>query len=63
MPKHLNAPSKEEIKKAREAAGLTQVQAAELVGVIERAWQRYEAGDRAMSAAMYELFLIKTGQA
>lgn len=49
----------EEIKRVRLAAGLTQTQAAELVHVTLRSWQRYEAGEKRIHPAMWELFLIK----
>lgn len=52
---------KEEIKEARLKAGLTQKQAAELVGSPSyRTWQDWEAGKRNMPAAKWELFQIKT---
>ena len=54
-------PKKQEIKKARQAAGLTQRQAGELLSVGVRTWQRWEYGERRMSPAMWELFIIKTG--
>ena len=54
-------PKQQEIKKARKAAGLTQKQAGELLSVGVRTWQRWEYGERKMSTAMLELFLIKTG--
>ena len=50
------------IKKARLDAGLTQMQAAELVAKQLRTWQRYEAGERKIDQATWELFKIKTGQ-
>lgn len=54
-------PSPEDIKAAREAiAGLTQTAAADLVHSTCRAWQQWEAGDRRMHPAMWELFKIKT---
>ena len=43
-------------------AGLTQSQSATVIHKRLLAWQRYESGDRAMDAAYWELFLIKTGQ-
>ena len=49
----------ESIKRVRLAAGLTQTQAAELVHVTLRSWQRYEAGEKRIHPAMWELFLIK----
>lgn len=56
-------PTPEQIKQSRLNAGLTQKQAAEVIYKKVLAWQRYESGDRAMDAAYWELFLIKTGQA
>ena len=71
MPNHPNRsrrarapaanPTPEEIRAARERAGLTQAQAAALVHSTLRAWQRYEAGERRMHPALWELFLLKTG--
>lgn len=58
----MRSPNPEEVKLAREKAGLTQQQAAEVIHKKILAWQRYESGDRAMDAAYWELFLIKTGQ-
>lgn len=54
-------PTPESIRAARERAGLTQAQAAALVHSTLRAWQRYEAGERRMHPALWELFLLKTG--
>jgi len=50
------------IVKARAAAGLSQSEAAATVHVDLRTWQRWEAGDRDMHAAFFELFLLKTKQ-
>ena len=55
-------PTPEQIKQSRLNAGLTQAQAAAVIHKKQLAWQRYESGDRAMDAAYWELFLIKTGQ-
>ena len=55
-------PTPTQIKDARQAAGLTQTQAAALIYKKLLAWQRYESGDRAMDCALYELFLLKTSQ-
>ena len=49
----------DQIKKMRELAGLTQPQAAALVYVKVRQWQRYESGDASMPMAHLELFQIK----
>lgn len=56
-------PSPAEIREARHRAGLTQAQAAALVGVQPRAWRYWEGGGRKMSGAVWELFLIKTKEA
>lgn len=53
------SPQPDEIKRARTDAGLTQTEAAALIHCKCRAWQQWEAGDRAMSAAHWELFRIK----
>lgn len=58
----MKQPSPADVKSARAAVGLTQTQAAALIYKKLLAWQRYESGDRAMDAALYELFLLKTGQ-
>ena len=54
-----NRPSPAEIRAAREAAGLTQSQAAALVRSGLRSWQQWESGDRKMHPAFWELFRIK----
>lgn len=59
----MQSPTSEQIKQARRDAGLTQTEAAELIYKGCRAWQQYEKCDRAMDAAYWELFLIKTKQA
>lgn len=56
----MSAPTPEEIKSARERAGLTQTQAAYLVHGTMRAWQEWEAGNRKMHPGLWELFNIKT---
>jgi DNA-binding transcriptional regulator YiaG len=58
----VNAPSPLEISAARAAAGLTQAEAAALVYADIRTWQRWEGDERAMHPAIFELFMIKTGQ-
>jgi len=50
-----------QIKESRKDAGLTQTQAAALIYKSCRAWQQWEAGDRKMDRALWELFLIKSG--
>lgn len=56
-------PSPDVIRAARSAAGLTQTQAAELIYCTLRGWQEWEAGNRKMHPAFWELFRIKTQQA
>src|SRR5690606_34924263 len=56
-------PTPKEIRAAREAAGLTQAEASHLIYSTLRSWQRWEAGDRAMHPAVFELFRLKAGLA
>jgi DNA-binding transcriptional regulator YiaG len=53
-------PRPEEIKSARLAAGLTQTEAARLVHGTLRMWQYWEAGERRMHPAIWQLFLLRT---
>lgn len=48
-----------EIKAARLAAGLTQLQAAALIHCGETTWQGWELGTRKMHPAFWQLFQIK----
>jgi len=57
------SPDPDAIRAAREAAGLTQAAAAALVHAGLRTWSHWEAGDRRMPAATWELFCIKAGTA
>ena len=56
----MHSPTPQEILAARKAAGLTQTQAAGLVGVKLRAWQYWEAGQRVVPTSAWELFNLKT---
>lgn len=58
----MKQPTPADVKSARVAAGLTQKQAAAVIHKTLLAWQRYESGDRSMDCALYELFMLKTGQ-
>lgn len=58
----MNNPTPEQIKLSRKISGLTQTQAAALIYKKLLAWQRYESGGRSMDYALYELFMLKTGQ-
>lgn len=46
-------PDPAQIRAAREAAGLTQTQAADLVWYTLSAWQRWEQGERRMHPAIW----------
>jgi len=52
-------PSPDEIRTAREGAGLSQTEAAALIHCTLRGWQEWEAGNRRMHPAFWELFRIK----
>ncbi len=52
-------PTAAEIRASREAAGLSQTDAAALVYSGLRTWQHWESGDRRMHPAIWELFVIK----
>ena len=47
-------------KEARLAAGLTQTEAAQMIGATMRAWQEWEGNRRNMPVAKYTLFLMLT---
>jgi len=47
------------IRQARTNAGLTQREAAELLGVKERRWQSWEQGERNMPRQLWELWCLK----
>ena len=53
-------PTPEEVRAAREAAGLSQTQAARLIYCTLRGWQEWEAGNRRMHPAFFELFRAKS---
>lgn len=68
MPNHPNRsrgsspsrnPTPEEVRATREEAGLTQTAAAALIHCTLRGWQEWEAGNRRMHPAFWELFQIK----
>ena len=58
----IQSPTPEEIKQAREKTGLTPPKAADIVYLDRTSWTRAEAGKVAMHPAIFELFLLKTGQ-
>jgi transcriptional regulator with XRE-family HTH domain len=49
-----------ELKAIREAAGLTQIEAAELLGILPRSYQRYEYGERKIPVPTERLFKLLT---
>lgn len=55
-------PRPEELLAAREAVGLTQQQAADVIYTSLRSWENWEQGQRRMPASAFELFMLKTGQ-
>lgn len=67
----LPQPTPDEVKAARKAAGLTQTQAAQMIGQAGakgyRTWQRFEypvenTDHRAIQPRLWELFLLLTDQ-
>lgn len=56
---NIKQPDPKEIKVLREEIGLTQTQAGQVVHVKLRTWQQWEAGDRKMHPAFWDLFNIK----
>jgi putative transcriptional regulator len=58
----MTKPTPEAVLQARKEAGMTQELAGQVLGTHNRQWRLYEAGDRAMSAPLWELFLLKTNQ-
>lgn len=58
----MKPPTLNQIKSERKKAGLTQSEAAKLIYKALRTWQQYEAGDREMDPAYWELFKIKSQQ-
>lgn len=60
-------PTPAEVRAAREKAGMTQTEAAEVIYGTLRAWQNWEndqdpVEQRRMHSGLFELFLAKTGQ-
>jgi DNA-binding transcriptional regulator YiaG len=50
----------DQVKQMRQQSGLSISQAARLVCVSDRTWQRYEQGTRQMPEPVLELFCLKT---
>ncbi|MCL5096467.1 MAG: helix-turn-helix domain-containing protein [Candidatus Omnitrophica bacterium] len=53
-------PTPEEVRAAREAAGISQTAAAERIHSTLRTWQDWEAGKARMHSGLWELFRIKS---
>ena len=62
MANGTNAIGMDEVKAARSACGLTQAEVAPIVYTSIDNWQNWEQGRHTMRAALFELFLLKTGQ-
>jgi DNA-binding transcriptional regulator YiaG len=59
----IQKPTADQIARARQFAGLTQKQAADLVYASSVShWSNWETGKAGMSRATWHLFLILTGQ-
>jgi putative transcriptional regulator len=54
-------PAPADIRAAREAAGLSQTAAAELIGRSLRVWQAYESGTRAVDPLLWRVWRIRVG--
>lgn len=65
-PGNTRVPTPDEVRAAREKAGLTQAQAAAKVLGSTKAWIKWESMDatenRRMHPGLFKLFLITTGQ-
>ncbi len=55
-------PLPSDIRAARERAGLTQTEAADLIHATMRSWQDWEAGVAKMRPYAFGYFLMSTGQ-
>ena len=53
------SPTPSDLKAFRLGAGLTQTEAGAIVGAALRTWQSWEAGDRKIPSAKWELFFLK----
>lgn len=56
----MSIPTGQQLKQARQEAGLTQEQAARMVWKTLNCWQKWEAGQRPVCPACWELFGIKS---
>jgi putative transcriptional regulator len=58
-PSPARHPTPEAIRAARDAVGLTQRAAADLIYATERAWQAWEQGTRPMHPALWEYWGLR----
>ena len=58
-PAPMTNPAPESVRNTRVRAGVSQLEASQMVRSGLRTWQQWEAGDRHMHAGLWELFLIK----
>ena len=58
----MTPPTATQVSAARERAGLSQQQAAELVHVDIRSWRRWELAERGVNMAAWEIFLLRSHQ-
>ena len=58
-PSKSDSPTPAEVRALRMAHGQTQAQAAAMVHMKARAWQKYEGNEAAMHPAVWELYRIK----
>lgn len=57
-----NVPTPEQIRERRQSVKWSQSKAAEALHTSIRSYQQWEAGERRMHAAFWELFFIKTAE-
>ncbi len=55
----MKSPTPEQIRKAREKAGLSRQEAAALIHKSVRTWEKWENGERTMDPAFFELWQLK----
>jgi DNA (cytosine-5)-methyltransferase 1 len=55
----MKSPTSQQIRKARERAGLSRKDAADLIYKSVRTWEKWENGERTMDPAFWELWQRK----
>ena len=56
----MRSPTEHEIRTLRERLGLTQTEAAKVMGTTKNVWQAWEYGKRVMPAIKWDYFKLKT---